>query len=438
MDTAATPVPGRFRLLGPDGAELETAEAVFAIEPGALVVQPKLQPVLRVDFADVDGLTIGDYVFTLALSTGEKVEVSMAGRRTAELTDATAEALRTYQAKNLLLEEPVGGEAFQGDLVRDGKETPVEVRVYATSLAVVPRAEVPFGVPFGDVTGVSFDENKYSVDLQTGLGPLSFLRLGKQTQPFLRLVESRLSELRKRNAAAISFLLPKLPSITARRLAQVLSDGVPARQAELDAISPAIWPSLLENAAGDPKSLASLQALVKRSVPGESAVGLKETNARQDTDEAEPDSDEKGEADEAAGEGETPMTGRVAWFLFPLAGEDQAPSNAIAVEAATRGGRATYLFRVAEPEAFARASADERLQAVREQIRIISKALVALTFKREPIYLPQERIESPAYARYRLALRLSVPLATARASFLGRAIHGPGWEKQIESALARS
>jgi hypothetical protein len=94
------------------------------------------------------------------------------------------------------------------------------------------------------------------------------------------------------------------------------------------------------------------------SPPDEIAFGLKETGARQDQEdqpgeeprEEEVSSDEGAEEQEKAepeaegseeeGEGEeSPMSGRVAWFLFPIIHEDKSrPGNAVAVEAATRSG----------------------------------------------------------------------------------------------------
>jgi hypothetical protein len=105
------------------------------------------------------------------------------------------------------------------------------------------------------------------------------------------------------------------------------------------------------------------------------------------------------------------------------------------VEAVTRSGRATYLFRIAPIDVYRKASPDDLRQIVAERIRSVSRALVALGFKREPIYLSDEKIRTGKYARYRLALRLSAPLQAARSMFVGRAIHGAGWTAQVDAAL---
>ena len=462
--STSSPAPGRLRLLGPDGAELESSEANFEVQAGALLAHPKQQAPLRVDFADVDAFEMGDYLFTLRLATGETVEASMLGKRFDETRDGTAAALTGYRAKNLLLEEPSGGEAFACDVEREeafgaeGSEAPsrrrdgeagAQVRVYATSLAVLPRASVPYGIPFGEVASVGFDEDRYSVDLATSSGRVSLLRMGKKTQPCLRLLEQRLSDLRKRTAEALAFLVPALPTLSARRFAQAVQDGVPAQKSALDAISPALWPDLLKAAVGEQALRESIGALAARCPEGEIAVGLKETNFRQDAvSEGEAEGPVAQEAqtqemplppDEAAEKGEGPMAKRVVWYAFPIYSEDRTrPGNAVAIEAATRAGRATYLFRIAPPEVYRQASFQELQGLARDRIRSVSRALVALGFKREPIYLPDEVIRTGPYARYRLALRLSVPLKATRAAFVGRAIHHQGWAAQVDEALAKA
>lgn len=453
---APSPAPGRLRMLGPDGAELEpAADATFEPRPDSLLVLPRQQPQLRVDFADVDGLEPGDHVFSLVLSTGERVEASMLGRRFDQTRDAVAAALADYQSKNLLLEEPVGGEEFGCDVERDGEQSAQEgarLRVFATSLAVLPQATTPYGISLGEVTGLSFDEERYAIDLATAsAGRVSLLKMGRKTQPCLRLLEDRLTQLRKRTSDALAFLVPSLPTLPARRLAQAMQDGVPARKSALDAISPTLWDELLSAAVGEASLRESVAALASRCPAGEIAVGLKETNFRQDEEgeeevggdegqgsqQPEPEAQSSGSA--AGGEVDSPMKGRVVWFAFPICAEDRsAPGNAVAVEAATRGGRATYLFRIAPPDVYRDASWEELLGLARDRILSVSRALVALGFKREPIYLPDQAIRTGRYARYRLALRLSAPLKSARATFVGRAIHGAGWATQIDAALAKA
>jgi hypothetical protein len=438
-----TDFSGTFRLLDGSGQELESAEATLAVvDPGALKVDPRNQPSLRVDWADVDAFEVGDYVFGLKLASGETVEVSKVGKRTRELTDEIVASLRAFQAKNLLLEEPVGGEAFACELTRDGASCDAQARVFATSLAVVPRNATPFNVPFGELASFAFDEGSYAVKVAWAGGELTLAKLGKQTRAFLQLLEQRVAELRRRGLEALTALLPQVPSMAMRRLGAAMADGVPARREQLDAISPEIWPALVKAAAGTDELRKTLEELSALCPADEVAVAIKETNQRQDADEEPPTAEEQ--ADGEAEPDEAPpvpeqMEGRVVWFAFPIVNEDRSkPGNAVAVEAVTRSGRATYLFRIAPAQVYQDASWEELRQLARDRVRSVSRAMVALSFKREPIYLSSEKLNSAAYARYRLALRLSAPLKASRSTFLGRAIHGKGWKKQIDNALAKA
>lgn len=443
MNDAAR-APGHFRLLGPEGRELESSAAAFEAQPEALLVHPKQGAPVRVDFADVDAFEVGDYSAALKLAGGERVELTKLGRRFSEVASLVGEALSAYQAKNLLLEEPVGGESFACEFARPdtGRPAPATARVYATSVAVLPRLCVPFSVPLGEVTGLSFDEGRYAVDLAAAPGSgggLSLSKLGRLTQPCFRLLEERFAGLRARTAQALQTLAPQLGSMAARRLAQVMPDGIPARRSEVDAVAPGLFEALLSAAAGSRKLRESCDALAGLCPAGEVAIGIKETNARQDL-EGEGEGEAPGEGEEpeiAAPEGA--MEGRVVWLAFPIVSEDrQRPGNAVAVEAATRSGRATYLFRAMPPEIYRAASFEEVAALARQQIRAVSRAMALLSFKRAPIYLPEEKIRTGAFARYRLALRLSDPLKEARAAFVGRAIHTGAWKEQLEAALERA
>jgi hypothetical protein len=68
----------------------------------------------------------------------------------------------------------------------------------------------------------------------------------------------------------------------------------------------------------------------------------------------------------------------------------------------------------------------------------LNRALVLLNFRREPIYLSDEALETqPRFRRYAIACRKLPELRRLRAAFLGRAIHTTveAWGKQVEEIL---
>ena len=49
--------------------------------------------------------------------------------------------------------------------------------------------------------------------------------------------------------------------------------------------------------------------------------------------------------------------------------------------------------------------------------------MLAINFRREPIYLPDERLEEPQYQKYKFAIAKIPALSGLRQLFIGRVIH---------------
>jgi hypothetical protein len=116
----------------------------------------------------------------------------------------------------------------------------------------------------------------------------------------------------------------------------------------------------------------------------------------------------------------------VYWFFFPLAAKPGSPPTRLAWEATSRGGRATYVFRL-----------DGRV-AVGDTTDNVNRALIALNFRREPIYLDTATLESELrYRHYAIALRKVAELARLRDAFVGRAIHTSvsAWTTTLDGLL---
>ncbi|MGD0360154.1 MAG: hypothetical protein ABSC93_04760 [Bryobacteraceae bacterium] len=104
------------------------------------------------------------------------------------------------------------------------------------------------------------------------------------------------------------------------------------------------------------------------------------------------------------------------WFFFPQA------SGRVAWEATTGSGRATYFFDVAAP--------------LDQGIARLTRGLALISFRREPIYLPDESLEQLAqFRRYVIGSRKLPDLRALRAAFRGRAIHTSpeAWTRQVEA-----
>ena len=63
--------------------------------------------------------------------------------------------------------------------------------------------------------------------------------------------------------------------------------------------------------------------------------------------------------------------------------------------------------------------------------------MMDINFRREPIYLPDERLEEPRYFRYKFAVQKLPSLQILRNSFIGRVIHisEEQWKRDVMDLL---
>lgn len=424
---------GHIRLLGAGTSERECFRATFEIGAEAIGLQPAAGAPSRIGFAEVDCLLPGDHRFSLCLEGGARMEFSMLGRRFDAALAELSSRLRDFQNRALLLDEAEGGERFEGAFEAFGASGAAELRLYFSRLSIFPRERAPFAIALGEVERVTFDRDTYAVELLMRSGERAIVgKLGRATEAFSSLLEARLAGLRRRLSDALGDLAPELSFLKRRALAALLPDGVPASERAIGTIAPDLF-ERLRGALLAPELAAPVHFLAGRSLPGEQALALKEVHGRLNLD-GEPDG-ETSEAPAIASAPRVHLENHLAFFLFPILAPDRAlPGNAIAVEVASRVGRATYLFRLADPERYAAEPWKALASLAQQRIAELARCLVSLGFRRAPICLSEEAIGQPRHQ----GLRLAPGLAAARAAFLGRAIHGPGWQERVEALLALS
>jgi hypothetical protein len=74
---------------------------------------------------------------------------------------------------------------------------------------------------------------------------------------------------------------------------------------------------------------------------------------------------------------------------------------------------------------------------VDELILYLNRCLQEVNFRREPIYLAEERLNDPRYSRYKYAIHRIPELRRLRSLFIGRVIHRSleQWEKDIKTLV---
>ncbi len=395
-----------LKFLLQEGGEELTGEATARLTAEAFAVMPKFGEALFISLRDVKSLKENDHRLELALSSGEKLTLFHLGYRFDDFTRELRRLRGEMMLKDLLMQEALVRSGLQGSCAyfgREGEEIfsgKCEPRLYETALVVVPENEEPFRVPYSYIDQV--EEKDYTLHLATESGEkLVFSRMGRDFAAFANSLSAIITELSVKVQKTLTELLPEAGPNVTRRAARLMREGKAAQRDRLEVISPKLWSELerkLETAgiSEEYRFLSSMARLQKI------CIGLKRG---------------------LLGD----LTGEYIWFLLPLysLGHNK-PGNAVAMEAASGqgGGRATYFFRLTGRSDYAGFKDINELDAVADNfIAHFNRCMLAVNFRREPIYLPSERLDEPRFQKYKTACRKIPALQELRRLFIGRVFH---------------
>jgi hypothetical protein len=426
---------GQFAFVSPGQGGEHAGACEFSFDDRTATLVPADGPPLVFDLGDIDTVEAGDWDVRLVLYTGQTLTLRRFGKALRDLARELLDAYRGRLVQCLLVNDLDEVARFDGRVQLQSPDRAcagrAEIRLYESNLAVLPDAAAGFQWRLADLAAVEFDETHYAVVFSCGGERLTVGHLAKRTGELADRVRSRITALDERNARTLHALFPFLEPGPFRQAAGLLRDGACAPMAKLDAVHPSIRQILFDKVVdGDLKPYVT--ALAERASGQEWHVGLKVIRRAG----AESDgSTEPAETDEAAEPTEAPRDPAIFeagdglevlyWFFFPLAAAKGGATH-VAWEATSREGRATYLFRLQPGELAERA------------IPAINRGLVALNFRREPVYLDARTLESELrYRRYAIAQRRVPDMSRVRQAFAGRAIHRTqaSWATQIDAML---
>ncbi len=459
---------GKFQYLNADGSAAQAGTCQVTFDESTLTLAPTAGAPLAFDLGDIDLFQPGDFELTLTLYTGKKILLNQFGKALQNLGHDLLEAYRQRLVQCLLLEDLEETSRFDGFaqlsspvLPARSFSSPVEFRLYRSNLAVLPTLATGFQWRLADIDTLKFDEASYAVVLGIRRRAPDGDQARETHAGIPRTPRKSVAQLNQHTANTLHEIFPFLNPDQLQQAALLMREGHAAPLAGLKAIHPKTEQALVGNVI-DAKLKPYFDALIKHVPPGWGYAGFKlireeeepgETEAELPLEEPvtasagaaeEPQEEAPEEPAQEAPEEETEKQPILYWFFFPLATKPGArfPGNLVAWEATSKGGRATYFFRLLPPEQ-ARVLADpsQAPAAVDAAIRQLNRALVLLNFRRAPVYLPDDSLEmQPRFRRYAIACRKIPELRRLRASFLGRAIHTslPVWSKQVESFLAKA
>lgn len=254
-----------YRLVGANGAVLETGDGDVSVAGGVLELQPAAGTALRVPSGRIAAVTEPEpFTVRVTLADGTALELGRLGRMRSQLL----EELRDAQAGVAAAESGAVGAAVRFSGTVGG--VPADLHVHEDALLVIAGASTK-RIAFSFVAGVQARD--YTIVIDTaGQDVVAVTRLGRRTDEFVALLGERLGEARSRTLAFLGSLLPGLDPMALRTAAGLLRDGVAVPAAELNAIHRDLTATLLR-VATLPKRFTAVASLTGRV---DLAIGFKQ------------------------------------------------------------------------------------------------------------------------------------------------------------------
>jgi len=402
-------------------------------------------------YTDITGIYDHDYKIDLFLGSKQTLNLSGLGYQYEDFLFQLYKLRNELLLKYLLMEETLVQAAFEahfnwldanGQLNQSGD---CEVRLYETALVVLPQKGEPIRVPYCYISQTSKADYKLVVTNEFG-EKFEFSRLGEKFDPLAKGLSDAFNKMMLRSQETVKEMIPEADAVTVRKLAALIKDGRAAKRKDIELLSPDFWRRLTKRIkeAGMRSEYDYLNSMaltdqvyvgVKRGLMGDltgsyiwllfplrdaktgklsNAVALEAFSASQDNAQDQ----EKGETEKASLEENTDQKGTIE-------------------EETSASGKATYFFRIKPRRDYALAKEEEMNQELENFIKNVNRCMIDINFRREPIFLPEDTLDSPKYVQYRFAVAKMPSLKTLRTLFIGRVIHSSfdQWKSDVTSLL---
>ncbi|MEM2144468.1 MAG: hypothetical protein QW279_03845 [Candidatus Jordarchaeaceae archaeon] len=445
-----------FSLLDPNGRELSGGECEADLGKESLSLQPESGKALFVSLRDILETSAGDYKINLLLSSNERLILFNLGYNYEDFLRILSEHRNNLMLKDMLVTEK---RAMKSDVEADytyidessqkKQEGKCVIRLYETSLVIMPEKAEIIRIPISDISG--FSKKDYSLVINTELGErLVFSMMGENLDPFTKALSDADNKLQLKVQSLLKEILTEMDPATIKKVAKLMKEGRLTKRSDVESVSPKLW-TALEKKLGTIGIKEEYDFLKSMSQQEKICIGIKRG---------------------LIGE----LTGDYFWFFVPIYSTDpKKPGNAVAMEAASvktapsketsvedtsnmdtsneeasgeeaseegisgEGvGRATYFFRIVSRKDYPKFKDLEDLHKEFDELtKRMSRCMRDINFRREPIYLPDERLDEPKYLKYKFALLRSPSLRILRSLFIGRVIHSSPeqWKKDVADLL---
>ncbi|MDO8886761.1 hypothetical protein [Candidatus Oleimmundimicrobium sp.] len=412
--------PLSYLLLDENDEEIAGGEAEVGLDEENLSIYPNFGEALLVPFRDILKIPEDDYKICLTLTSQEKLILSNLGYKYEDFLRVFFKLRNELFLKDLLMHESLKKSGVEADFTYFD-ESGVEKQkgmcspcLYDTAIVIIPEKGELIRIPYSEISGIKEEDFALIIDTEWG-EKFVFSKMGKQFDSFKYTLSEIINELSLKVQSSLKELLPRANPSIIWRAARFMKEGKAAKRSDLESISPELWTEL-ENKLEIAEVKEEYEFLKSLSRQEKICIGLKRG---------------------LLGD----LTGEYIWFLIPIYSvNSEEPGNAVAMEATSTegGGKATYFFRIVSRKDYPNFQDIEDLhKEVDDFIKKINKCMLAINFRREPIYLPDEKLEEPQYQKYQFAIARISELRELRSLFIGRVIHSSPeqWEEDVANLL---
>ena len=263
-----------------------------------------------------------------------------------------------------------------------GDIAPAVFRICETALVILPQTHALVRIPFCLMAKVKNEPFRFTITDKMGSSYV-LQKLGFSTDHFLREFKAREAELMKQTKEKLGGI-----AAVSDELAKLMMEGLVVSVESIRAVS-APFADALEAKLNEriPQEYAYLKA-----VSGTLAVGIKRGLMGS-------------------------LTGESIILLAPSGGK-------AIMESLGESASATYVFDMGGME-------------WRAFLPAFNESMLAVNFRREPIYMSDEMLESDKHEAYRNAIMRCPSLRTLRSQFLGRVSHNgfDAWKRSLDAYI---
>jgi len=370
-------------------------------------------------YREVLDLIPADYQLKLSFGKEKELQIFQLGYQYEDFVKIFIKLRNETLLKDLLFQETLKKSGLMADFVclnQSGVEKQkgkAEFKFYQTSLVILPERGELIRFPFSDILETKIDNFQIEIITENG-EKITISKLGEKFDLFKETLQGCLNEISLNIQNLIKGIWPEIDFSTLNKISGLIKEGKAVSKKDIEVVSPEFWQKL-EGALKKTEAKEEYEFLKSIGEQDKIYLGFK-----------------KGLMGG--------LTGDYFWFFIPIYSEDKSkPGNAIAFE--TTGeketGRATYFFRILDRKEYKEVNKTKIDGQVDDLILKINRGLSAINFRREPIYLPEEKLEEPEYVRYKFSMAKIPEINLMRELFIGRVIHKDNkqWQKNVIDLL---